>query len=90
MSEQRSWIKIGPHGTFARSGAIYSTPQDIDERLGPALANNERLLVHVHGGLVSESSGLAIADAMATHYGDAACSLSLVWETGVQAAYRVS
>jgi hypothetical protein len=77
------WIKVGPQGTFERSGTVATTPSDIDVLLGPALHNTKRLLIHVHGGLVNEASGLATADAMARHYGETARSIGLVWETGI-------
>jgi hypothetical protein len=88
MSEPKHWIKIGPNGTFARSGTLHNSPEELDTLLGPALAGKERLLIHLHGGLVDEAHGLGIANAMAMHYGDTACSLSLVWETGILETLR--
>lgn len=88
MGTRQAWIKVGPHGTFARSGTVATTPSDIDLLLGPGLDDVERLLIHVHGGLVNEATGLATADAMARHYGETARSISLVWETGVWETFR--
>lgn len=88
MGERQSWIKVGPHGTFAQSGKLNSTPADIDRLLSPASTDTKRLLVHFHGGLVGESDGLKVAEAMAKHYGDAARSLSVVWETSALETLR--
>ena len=88
MSNRQTWIKVGSHGTFAPSGKIHSAPTDIDRLLGPELANTKRLLIHFHGGLVSETNGLKVAEAMGKHYGDAARSLSVVWETGILETLR--
>ncbi len=88
MRESQSWIKIGSKGTFAPTGNLCSSAQEIDELLGPALATKSHLLIHFHGGLVDEARGLEIAKGMASLYGDAACSLSLIWETGVLETFR--
>lgn len=83
MSEPRSWIKVGPNGTFAASGKLTTTPGDIDDLFGAGMKGKPRLLIHVHGGLVTEADGKLVADSMAAHYGDATRAVSLVWETGV-------
>lgn len=88
MGTESTWIKVGPQGTFARSGTVSTTPSDIDWLRRPGLADAGRLVIHVHGGLVNEASGLATADAMARHYGDTARSICLVWETGVWETLR--
>ena len=88
MSEQICWINIGPEGRFRRSGQISTSPADVDRLLGAGLAGRQRLVLHFHGGLVDESSGRKIAEAMAAVYGDSAASIGLVWETGILEVFR--
>ena len=88
MNEPRSWIKIGPGGTFAASGKLSTARTDIDNMFSAVQQNNPRLLIHMHGGLVPEAQGQAIADAMMHLYGDATRHVSLVWETGIIETFR--
>jgi hypothetical protein len=88
MTATLCWINVGPEGRFRQSGAISSKPADVDHLLGAGMADRARLILHFHGGLVPESSGKAIAEAMAAHYGDTAASIAMVWETGILEVFR--
>lgn len=79
-----NYVKIGPHGTLEPSGQLHTSCEDIDaivRYLGdPA---RKKLTIHFHGGLVSESSGLATAKAMTTVYAAAgAHPVTFIWATG--------
>lgn len=82
------WINLGADGTFRSSGALSSTPEDVDRLLGEDLADAERLVIYFHGGLVKEADGLAAAERMAANYGGAASSIGIVWETGLAETFR--
>jgi hypothetical protein len=88
MSKASSWIKVGALGTFARGGELFSSPEDIDYLLGLNLDATPRILIHFHGGLVTESQGKQIAENMASHYGSSTCSLGIIWETGMLKTFR--
>lgn len=82
------WINLGSDGTFASSGRLSSTPDDVVHLLGDALDDATRLVLFFHGGLVDEMSGLASAERMARNYGATTASLGLVWETGLGETVR--
>lgn len=88
MPGQRSWIKVGPHGTFGSSGTQTSSAADIDALFAQNLGTPPRLLLHIHGGLVPEAAGLAVADRMMAHYAGTTRSIGLVWETGLLETFR--
>lgn len=88
MQSRLCWINVGPEGRFRQSGSIFSRPSDVDYLLGDALEGRTKLVLHFHGGLVSEAAGKAIAEAMASHYGNSAASVGLVWETGIVEVFR--
>lgn len=79
-----NYLNIGPHGTLAPSGALSTKPEDIDALFAYLAQNNlKKLTIHFHGGLVSESGGLATAKAMTTVYAAAgAHPVTFIWETG--------
>jgi hypothetical protein len=90
MSTPLPFINFGPHGTFTPSGAFRTTAADID-----ALAaylrkeKTKKLAIHFHGGLVSEKSGVAIAEKMVEVYTNAgSLPLTIVWETGLIETFR--
>ena len=80
-----NYINAGPHGTFRPSGDLNTSPQDIDAIFDHLTQTGaDRLVVHVHGGLVSEAKGLRIAKMMAPVYSCAgAHPVSFIWETGL-------
>lgn len=79
-----NYIKIGPHGTLEPSGKQHSSREDIDGIIRYLRAPAQtKLTVHFHGGLVSESSGVTTAKAMATVYAAAgAHPVTFIWQTG--------
>jgi len=79
-----NYVNIGPHGTLAPSGELSTTGGDIDAIFTYVAQNNlKKLTIHFHGGLVSESGGLATAKAMTTVYAAAgAHPVTFIWETG--------
>ena len=90
MPPPLTYINIGPHGTFKKSGAVQTTSADIDQFLDYVkLQAVTKLVIHFHGGLISEKSGLAIAQKMAPLYRDAgAVPVTVVWETGLLETFR--
>ncbi len=80
-----NYIKIGPHGTLEPSGKLHSSRADIDgiiQFLSDPAQN--KLTIHFHGGLVSESSGLSTARGMTTVYAAAgAHPVTFIWATGL-------
>ncbi|MHC2282884.1 hypothetical protein ACVME8_009527 [Bradyrhizobium diazoefficiens] len=81
------WINFGQDGTFSPTGQLSSIPADIDRLVDELLRETSQLVLHFHGGLVSEESGLKTADAMAANYREIP-SLSIVWETGLVETLR--
>lgn len=85
-----NFVNVGPGGTFKASGDHATKAAEIDalfQHLGSAEAKS--LVVHFHGGLVSESAGVEIARKMASVYEAAgAVPLTFVWETGLVETFR--
>lgn len=85
-----NFVNVGPDGTFEASGDHVTKAADIDQlfqHLGSTSAKS--LVVHFHGGLVSESDGVKIAGKMAPVFTDAgAVPLTFVWETGLVETFR--
>lgn len=78
-------IHVGPAGSFEASGDHSTTPADIDALFAHLQAGDEKAItIHFHGGLVSESNGVEVAEMMKPVYEAADnYSLSFVWETGL-------
>ncbi|MBA1148276.1 hypothetical protein H0Z60_14565 [Ectothiorhodospiraceae bacterium WFHF3C12] len=78
-------INVGPHGTFRRSGDLQSTPSQVDELFNAVRRSGKRRVVlHFHGGLIAEQSGLAIARKMTPLYECVgAYPVNIIWETGL-------
>lgn len=60
-----NFVNVGPGGTFRASGAVRTTPEDVDaifEHL--RAADTRKLVLYFHGGLVPESAGMATAEKM--------------------------
>jgi hypothetical protein len=78
------FINLGPHGTFRPSGLVQTLPQDVDAIFAHLETNRaQKIVVHFHGGLVGESTGMAIAEKMQPLYlGAGSHPITFVWETG--------
>lgn len=78
-------VNVGPGGTFRRSGTIQSLPQDVDRIIASIAASDpKKVVVHFHGGLVSESKGVELAQRIAPVYASGgAYPITVVWETGL-------
>ena len=80
------FINLGKGGTFHKSGGVKSSPSDVDSiAKGISEKNIEKVVIHFHGGLVSEAAGMETAYGMEELYteGDLAHPVSVVWETGL-------
>src|SRR4051812_9215118 len=79
------FVNIGPDGTFRPSGAVHTTPADVDRILAEVRgAPTCKVAVHFHGGLVSEAKGLALAARIIPTYEQGgAYPITVVWETGL-------
>ncbi|WP_428263069.1 hypothetical protein [Haliangium sp.] len=84
------YLNVGPAGTFRASGDAHTTSADVDALIAHLEAEGkDHLVVHVHGGLVSESEGLAIAAKVAPRYqGLGAHPVTLIWESGLYETVR--
>lgn len=84
------FVNVGPDGTFESSGDHATTPADVDALFAAIeLGGKKALVIHFHGGLVKEASGVAIARKLATVYAQAdAVPLTFVWETGLVETFR--
>jgi pimeloyl-ACP methyl ester carboxylesterase len=79
------YVNIGPDGTFKPSGAVRTTPADVDEILEAVRDRKPgKVAVHFHGGLVKEAKGLELAGRIIPTYENAgAYPITIVWETGL-------
>jgi hypothetical protein len=84
--EKHFFINAGKDGTFADSGDYFTTPEDIDELYNYLNTQDiEKLILYCHGGLVSEKSGVQVAELMKSKFAslpDKRHVVSMVWETG--------
>src|SRR4051812_34229450 len=80
-----NFVNVGPKGTFKESGNLKTRPQDIDAIFSHLeQAKSKKVVIHFHGGLVSEASGAATALKMAKVYSEAgAHPVTFIWETGL-------
>jgi Alpha/beta hydrolase of unknown function (DUF900) len=78
-------VNVGPSGTFKRSGAARTSPADVDDIVkGIREQRADRVVVHFHGGLVSEARGLEIVRRLEPIYaGAGAYAIGVVWESGL-------
>lgn len=85
-----SKIHVGPGGTFEAKGSFATSPTDIDNLLSELIASDSKsVTIHYHGGLVSESKGVQVADMMAPVYSAAnSYPVAFVWETGLIETFR--
>jgi hypothetical protein len=86
----RSYVNVGSHGSFAPSGRLHTTPEDIRLLMGHLrTAATDRMVVHFHGGLVSENEGIAGAERLIRVYSRTrAHPLCFIWETGLMETLR--
>ncbi len=84
--EKKYFINVGANGTFANSGQVKSTPDDVKDIFDFLDQKDiEKLLIYFHGGLVSEKKGMAAAELMKNNFADENAKrhvVSFVWETG--------
>lgn len=81
--DKSNFVNVGLHGTFRATGQVQSTSSDIDALVEKLKANPQPVLLHFHGGLVSEQQGMDTAAALTPVYEAAGChSVTVVWETG--------
>jgi len=85
-----NFVNVGLGGTFEASGDHATKAAEIDALFQHLHSSGARsLVVHFHGGLVSESAGVEIARKMAPVYEAAgAVPLTFVWETGLVETFR--
>lgn len=79
------WINLSRNGTFKRSGRYQTTPQDVDAIFAHlARTQASHLMLYFHGGLVSETSGMATAETLVPLFRDQAGThpVFLLWESG--------
>lgn len=78
------FVKVGPEGTFRRSGQRPANPAHIDALLRHLEDQGvRRVAIHFHGGLVSEHAGLTTAANIRDLYEPAGIHpVTVVWETG--------
>lgn len=84
------FVNVGPGGTFEASGDHATKAAEIDALFQHLNESNAKsLVVHFHGGLVTEDAGVEIAKKMAPVYVAAgAVPLTFVWETGLVETFR--
>jgi hypothetical protein len=84
--EKIYFINAGKKGTFAESGQHSTSPADVDELFKYLDAKDiEKLIIYFHGGLVSETNGMAAAGLMKSTFaspGSKRHVVTFVWETG--------
>lgn len=84
--EKIYFMNAGTDGTFSKTGKYYSTPEDAGSIFKFLDKNDiEKLVLYVHGGLVSEQNGMEAALFMKNSFADVKARrhvVSLVWETG--------
>ncbi|RJG09034.1 hypothetical protein D3879_24785 [Pseudomonas cavernicola] len=85
-----NFVNVGPGGTFEASGDHATEAAEIDALFQHLSSAGEKsLVVHFHGGLVSEGAGIEIAQKMVPVYEAAgAVPLTFVWETGLIETFR--
>ncbi len=85
-----SFVNVGPGGTFETSGSHSTKPEEIDTLFqNLSTVGIKSLVMHFHGGLVSERAGVNIARKMVPVYEAAgAVPLTFVWETGLVETFR--
>lgn len=78
-----NFVNVGPHGTFKPSGSVQTCPEDVDAIFHHLRESGaQRLVVHFHGGLIGEGTGMDIAEKMWRLFKDDAHPVTFVWETG--------
>jgi hypothetical protein len=89
MSQPEIVIKVGPNGTFKRSGNYYTSPEALDDILDSWEKTSDRNInLYFHGGLVSEAQGLEVAAKIGNALSSCGSLGCFVWETGLQETFR--
>ena len=83
--DPNNFVNVGPHGTFQASGELHSSPDDIVALFARLrAANTDHIVLHFHGGLVSEHSGIVGAARLIDFYKTTgAHPICFIWETGL-------
>lgn len=81
--ENKILVKNGEIDADDEIGSVEEQRQRIRAAIAKASVERKPLLLHLHGGLVSQARGEAIAEKCQPHYEDAgAVPLFFVWQTG--------
>ena len=77
-------VNAGPRGTFKKSGAVHSSPQDVDRILAHIRASEpSAVALYFHGGLKTDKSALAIAANLEGRFAPTDVHVvTILWETG--------
>jgi hypothetical protein len=79
--DKLTYINVGANGTL--SGKLGTTTSDIDAILSYIKIRADKVVLHFHGGLVSEKAGEETAECMVPLYKSAgAHPVIFIWETG--------
>ncbi len=80
------YLNVGPGGTFRQSGDYQTTPAQVDALFDHLEKNSvDKVTVFFHGGLVSESDGMAAAKRLLPTFQTAGSHpVFFVWETGLK------
>jgi hypothetical protein len=79
--DKLTYINVGANGTL--SGKLHTTTSDIDAILAFLKTRADRIVLHFHGGLVSEEAGELTAEHVVPLYKRAgAHPVCFIWETG--------
>jgi len=85
------YVKVGHKGAFRPTGAVRTSPADVDAILAHLRAiGATRLTLHFHGGLTPVEQGLLTAERMRRNYDGVSHAVTFVWETGFLETLRQS
>ena len=78
------YVNVGSQGTFQKTGAVWSEPENVDAIIAHIEQNNlDHVGLYLHGGLVDETAGIDGAARFHDVFAGAGThGVSLVWETG--------
>jgi hypothetical protein len=84
-------LNLSEKGTFAQSGVLRTRPEDVDDIFDYIRSNEvSHLVLHFHGGLISEDAGRLAAERLRLLYEDrvGAHPVFFVWESSWQEIIR--
>lgn len=83
--DKLNYINIGDHGTFKTSEQVKTSPEDVNfifQHLRDHDIGN--ITIHIHGGLVNQRNGIAVAEMMKPVYSAVGSyPITFVWESGL-------